>query len=168
MSSGFSHESQSAKSIEWYTPPWVFTEMGVEFDIDVCAPPTGIPWIPARKHFHKGIDGLAQPWYGTVWCNPPYGKETPVWLAKMAAHRDGMALVFARTDCGWFHDHVTTADAILFLKGRIRFVDGAGVTAGGGPGSGSMLVAWGDKCVKALEWMNLMGHGFIHHKGEVL
>lgn len=167
MSGGFSHESQSAKSIEWYTPSWIFSEMGLTFDIDVCAPAGGISWIPAGRHFHKADDGLAQPWVGTVWCNPPYGKETPAWLARMSEHKNGMALVFARTDCGWFHDYVTKGDAILFLKGRIRFVDGLGVTAGGGAGSGSMLVAWGDKCVRALEWMHLMGHGFMHTKAEV-
>lgn len=158
---GFTHESQAAMSVEWYTPEWIFNEIGIEFDIDVCSRQEGIAWIPAKKHFHKENCGLANPWFGTVWCNPPYGKQTPLWLKKMAEHKDGMALVFARTDCGWFHDHVTTAGAILFMKGRVRFVDGLGVSGGSGAGSGSMLVAWGDKCVSALERMERKGFGFI-------
>ena len=32
--------------------------------------------------------------------------------------------MFARTDTKWFHDYCTQADALLFLKGRIQFVDG--------------------------------------------
>ena len=124
--------------------------MGIEFDIDVCAPKDGIPWIPAKKHFHKEMDGLSQQWKGTVWCNPPYGKETQIWLEKMSEHRNGVALVFSRTDCKWFHDYAATADAIMFLKGRIRFVDGDCKTGGAGAGSGSILIAWGKKAVDAI------------------
>ena len=158
---GFSHESQAALSIEWYTPKWIFDEIGIEFDIDVCAPAGGVEWIPSKSHFHQGNCGLQNHWHGTVWCNPPYGKQTPAWLEKMAAHNDGMALVFARTDCAWFHSYVTTAGAILFMKGRVKFVDALGVSGGSGAGSGSMLVAWGNKCVSALEQMERKGFGFI-------
>ena len=147
---GFSHESQKAQSIEWYTPPYIFEKMGIEFDIDVCAPKDGVPWIPAKKHFHKEMDGLSQQWEGTVWCNPPYGKETQVWLRKMSEHRDGVALVFSRTDCKWFHDYAATAEAIMFLKGRVRFVDGDCKTGGSGAGNGSILIAWGKKAVDAI------------------
>ena len=162
---GFTHESQDAKSIEWYTPPWVFDELGLQFDIDVCAPKGGISWIPACRHFHKEDDGLQQPWVGTVWCNPPYGRETTLWLKRMSEHKDGVALVFSRTDCAWFHEYAASADSILFLRGRIRFVDGAGATGGSGAGNGSMLCAWGAKSVAALDWMALMGHGFLCKKG---
>lgn len=143
MSAGFSHESSHNLSKEWYTPKWVFEALGINFDIDVCAPEGGISWIPAKRYFTKQTDGLSQEWVGTVWCNPPYGKDTPVWLNKMHNHRNGVSLVFARTDCAWYHDYVRNADAILFLRGRIKFVDGLGVTGGSGAGSGSMLVAWG-------------------------
>lgn len=92
-----------------------------------------------------------------VFLNPPYGKETPKWLAKMHQHRNGMALLFARTDCAWFHDYVAKADAILFLKGRVKFVDGLGVSKGSGAGSGSMLIAWGSQQVEALKRMEDLG-----------
>jgi hypothetical protein len=78
-------------------------------------------------------------------------------LEKMHKHRNGVALVFARTDCGWFHDSVAKADAILFLRGRVKFVDGLGVTGGSGAGSGSMLIAWGADNVTALESMKDVG-----------
>jgi hypothetical protein len=68
----------------------------------------------------------------------------------MDSHRNGIALLFSRTDCRWFHDYVANADSILFLKGRVKFVDGLGVSKGSGAGSGSMLVAWGTKNAHAL------------------
>jgi phage N-6-adenine-methyltransferase len=154
---GFTHESQKSASVEWYTPPEIFNKLGIEFDIDVCSPKGGLPWIPAKRYFDKEIDGLKQEWSGTVWCNPPYGRETTIWLERMSEHKDGIALVFARTDCKWFHDYVATADAIMFLKGRIKFVDGNGKTGGSGAGNGSMLVAWGEKSVKAISKLD----GFV-------
>ena len=66
--------------------------------------------------------------------------------------------MFARTDCAWFHDSVAKADAVLFLRGRVKFVDGLGVTGGSGAGSGSMLVAWGAENIAALEGMRDIGH----------
>jgi hypothetical protein len=85
--------------------------------------------------------------------------STPrAWLERMHNHRNGVALVFARTDCAWFHESVAKADAILFLRGRVKFVDGLGVTGGSGAGSGSMLVAWGRENVDALLAMRDLGH----------
>lgn len=178
---GFTHDSVDNISVEWYTPKWIFDELGVVFDIDVCAPAVGVfsnetlrnngvnpaeyiggvPWIPAKKHFDIHTDGLISDWQGSAWCNPPYGKFTPKWLEKMHHHRNGIALVFARTDCAWFHDYCAKADAILFIQKRVKFVDGLGVTSGNGAGSGSMLIAWGAENVKALERMQDKGKLWI-------
>ena len=76
--------------------------------------------------------------------------------------------MFARTDCAWFHDSVAKADAILFLRGRVKFVDGLGVTGGSGAGSGSMLVAWGSDNVKALDAMRDIGHLVVNALQERL
>ena len=148
---GLTHESRINKTVDWYTPEWVFDALGVKFDLDPCQPEGGIPWIPADAYFTEKDVGLGKDWFGNVWLNPPYGKQTPLWLFKMHTHRIGIALLFARTDCAWFHDYVAKADAILFLKGRVRFVDGLKATKGTGAGSGSMLIAWGYENVEALK-----------------
>jgi hypothetical protein len=58
---------------ERYTPTWVFDAMDVEFDVDLAAPPGGIPYIPAKAHFSEEDDALAHDWSGLfAWCNPPY------------------------------------------------------------------------------------------------
>lgn len=151
MAKGLVHESAKNISVEWYTPAWVFERIGLRYDMDVASPEEGpLPWIPADDFITPTRDGLATPWQGRVWCNPPYGPETIKWMRKMAEHGHGIALVFARTDTKWFHEHIATADAICFLNGRIRFCDRDG-KEGGSPGCGSMLVAWGEDCVKALE-----------------
>lgn len=154
---GFTHDNVENKTVDWYTPKWIFDELGLQFDLDPAAPKGGVSWIPAKYHYSIEDDGLLQPWNGCVWLNPPYGKNTPDWLAKMHAHRNGVALVFARTDCGWFYDYVVKADAILFLKGRVKFVDGLQKTGGSGAGAGSMLIAWGDEAKEALHRMRNRG-----------
>ena len=155
---GFGHESPVNATVDWYTPPWVFEQLGLQFDLDPCQPASGVPWIPAHVRYTLAGDGLVAPWFGKVWLNPPYGKHTFAWLERMHEHRNGVALVFARTDCAWFHDFVAKADAILFLSGRVKFVDGLGATGGSGAGSGSMLVAWGAESVAALRAMREKGH----------
>lgn len=156
---GFTHDNKDNLSVDWYTPPSVFEALGLEFDLDPCAPKGGVPWIPAKRHFSIEDDGLAQPWQGSVWLNPPYGRFTAEWLAKMSAHAKGVALVFARTDTVWSHQHCRNASGFLFLRGRISFVDGLGVSAGSGAGAGSVLIAWGDAEARALRRMALDGLG---------
>lgn len=146
---GFSHESARNESVEWYTPPEIFNALGIEFDLDPCAAPGGA-FVPAKKFYTAEDDGLSRDWHGTVFCNPPYGKETPVWLRKLQDHGDGIALVFARTDPQWFQQAASTASAICFISGRVRFYQGSVNKRGGSPGAGSCLIAYGEKCAEAL------------------
>lgn len=76
---------------DYYTPKWIFTLLGIEFDIDVASPPEGPLYTPCKRYFTKEDDGLAQPWNGTVWMNPPFSDYTP-WLLKWLAHGDGILL----------------------------------------------------------------------------
>ena len=148
---GFTHDNKNNITEEWYTPPWVFYRLMLEFDLDPCAPSLpAADWIPAKERYTLADNGLLKPWHGLVWLNPPYGNKTRQWLERMHNHREGIALLFSRTDTRWFHDFVIKADAILFYKGRISFIDGQGRTGNGGAGAGSMFVAWGVKSTSAL------------------
>jgi len=66
-------------------------------------------------------------------------------MQKAAMHGNAIALVFARTDVKWFQDLAPTMDAVLFVSGRIRFYQGNIRNQGGTPGTGSMLIAWGEE-----------------------
>jgi hypothetical protein len=127
--------------VEWYTPPEVFEALGISFELDPAAPPGGVPWVPARRWFSRDDDGLRQPWQGRVWLNPPYGREIGPWLGRLAAHGNGIALTFARTDTRWFHTASRSATAVCFIAGRLRFysMDGVGQTAP----AASVLLAYG-------------------------
>jgi len=140
------HLPNEGKTCEWYTPPHVFESIGLGFDLDPCAPSGGVPWIPARETYSLPDDGLTLPWFGRVWVNPPYGKEAGKWVEKLAAHGDGIALVFARTDVKWWHNAVPLASAVCFVRGRLTFVAGAGQSAPGNSGGPSALIAFGDYC----------------------
>ncbi len=49
MAKGFTHESTYNESKEWYTPRYIFEDIGIEFDMDVASPGKDIvPWIPAK------------------------------------------------------------------------------------------------------------------------
>ncbi len=81
------------------------------------------------------------PWHGRVWCNPPYGKQTAIWLERCAQHGNAVALVFARTGTNWFFDTVwNRATAVFFIRGRLRFYHVSGEQAGSA-GAPSVLVA---------------------------
>lgn len=148
---GFGHENTVNESFEWYTPREIFDALGLVFDVDPCSPGEGKSFVPALKHYTIDDDGLTSPWVGTAWVNPPYGPLTKTWIEKLAAHGDGIALVFARTDTKWFHESVApSADLVCFVSSRIKFFKGNLDERGGSPGAGSMLVAYGKKSADAL------------------
>lgn len=142
---------------EWLTPPYIIEALG-PFDLDPCSP-VGRPWDTAAKHYTIEDDGLAQEWDGLVWCNPPYGPDTEVWLARLAAHGNGLALIFARTETKWFQRTVwERADAVLFLDGRLRFhrVDGTEEKKSNA-GAPSCIVGYGELAVARIRACGLAG-----------
>lgn len=146
------HLPNEGKTSEWWTPPSVFDALGLDFDLDPCAPP--LPhaiWIPAVRRLTLADDGLNKSWSGRVWLNPPYGKETGAWVERLADHGWGIALVFSRTDVRWWHQTVPRATAVCFIEGRLTFIAGAGQSAPGNSGGPSALIAYGDDCARALE-----------------
>lgn len=104
---------------EWLTPPDLLRRLGV-FDLDPCSPVVR-PWDTAKKHFTREDNGLIKEWFGRVWVNPPYSK-TAQWMRRLIEHRKGMALVNAKTQTRWFEEGIWNgADAVLFVKGKIKF-----------------------------------------------
>lgn len=154
------HESHAAQTDVWLTPPYILNALG-EFDLDPCAPITR-PWDMARKHFTKADNGLAQPWVGRVWLNPPYGPEAGQWLKRLADHHNGMALIFARTETQAFFEHVWSgSQALLFLRGRVKFHYPDGRQCPNSSGAPSVLVAYGDANASVLRTCGLDGK-YVH------
>lgn len=135
--------SNTTNKAEWLTPPELLRALG-PFDLDPCAPVVR-PWPMARQHYTKLDNGLALPWHGRVWLNPPYGRETFKWLERLAEHKNGLALIFARTETNGFHETIwQKASCIFFFRGRLRFHHISG-EKGGAANAPSCLVAYSRK-----------------------
>lgn len=144
-------DGQGSKQREtrWLTPKSLVLPLG-EFDLDPCGAPG---WDLAKKTYllENGDDGLRDPWFGRVWCNPPYGREAEPFLARMVEHNNGTALIFARTETRSFFKYVWEgATAIMFLKGRVQFLNPDGTSSGGSAGAPSALVAYGKEDARKL------------------
>jgi len=144
------HENSIGQSDDWYTPPEMLAALNEHFDLDPCSPGAG-HWVPASCVYTKQDNGLEQPWRGFVWMNPPFGGRNGhlPWLEKFLAHGNGIALVRAYTSAGWFHDWAVKADAMLFPRGKTKFVRPDG-SIGKAPGSGVVLLAMGERAKAAL------------------
>ena len=135
---------------DWETPPAFITlsqeHSGVRFDLDAAAA-YGNNKAPA---FFDGSseeqDGLLQPWFGTVWVNPPFGRTLADWFRKAAREIQRpeveriLMLVPARVDTRWFHDEVMPhAWMVWLIRGRFTFGHSSAVEGANAPFP-SMLV----------------------------
>jgi len=151
-----SHQSAKMDKDEWLTPPEILNALG-DFDLDPCAPIVR-PWDMAENHYTIHDLGLTRPWFGRVWCNPPYGSQTGIWLQRLADHGNGIALIFARTETEMFFSQIwKRADALLFIEGRLYFHHVDGSRAAANAGAPSVLVAYGMMNVDALANSGIKG-----------
>ena len=146
------HESPIRKSDDWITPQHILQALGAPFDMDPCMSVTQ-PWPTATMGYTIVDNGLEKDWRGEVWLNPPYSNAKP-WIAKLARHNHGIALIFARTETVLWFEHIwPKAAAILFLRGRLYFhrPDGSRAVSPNGSGNAgapSVLVAYGKSAAR--------------------
>lgn len=156
---------------DWLTPPEIVRELG-PFDTDPCASCSQVHEPGTRRNpplasvrYCKCMDGLGREWSGLVWCNPPYGAGIGRWMARLARHGDGIALVFARTDTAWFQEYVLRkAQGVFFVAQRIRFhrPDGTvGKYTGGAP---SCFAAYGHEAEGRLQRLRMKGR-YVNLRG---
>jgi len=123
----------SSANDEWSTPQDFFEELNAvfHFDLDACATPAN---AKCRRYFTKADDALKQTWTGTVWMNPPYGRQIEAFMKKACeSFRDGatvVCLVPVRTDTRWWQparEHgldaavaLPRAAAVLCARSRTR------------------------------------------------
>jgi len=149
------HHSHKAQTTSWITPKYILEALG-DFDLDPCTSDPQ-PWPTAKEMWTT--KGLGKKWFGRVWLNPPYGKETDQWLSRLADHGKGTSLIFARTETKSFFKNVWyKATGILFIKGRLRFARPDGTIGKiGNAGAPSVLISYGKKDAKILENCGIEG-----------
>jgi phage N-6-adenine-methyltransferase len=127
---------------------------GAPFTLDVAAAPHN---AKAPEFYTREEDGLAQPWRGRVWCNPPYS-DCGAWVRKAwTAWNDGrperivMLLPANRVEQAWWQEHVEpfrdrpgSPLRVEFLRGRMRFdrPDWTPGPKGDRPPFGCCLLIW--------------------------
>ena len=118
----------SSKTVEWATPQSFFDELDKEFHftLDPCATHDN---AKCSLYYTADDDGLTKDWAPhTVFMNPPYGRQIKHWIAK--AHQEWkkgatvVCLIPSRTDTSYWHDYITEATDIRFIRGRLKFNDG--------------------------------------------
>ncbi len=80
----------------------------------------------AALNYTIETNGLDKSWEtGLVYCNPPYGRKIGLWTDKAVAEAglgaEIIMLLPARPDTAWWQRMVKSANAVCFVKGRIKF-----------------------------------------------
>ena len=129
----YTHAGNTSTHQAWETPATLLDALASifgRFDLDPAACRKSRSHVRARVNFTHEDDGLTLPWHGVVFLNPPYGRTLGLWVAKVRREvEDGLAwtvvaLLPARPDTTYWHEHVAGRAVVYFLRGRLRFSDG--------------------------------------------
>ena len=89
--------------------------------LDVAAQPGN---AKCERYYTPADDALTQAWEGVCWCNPPYGRDLGLWIAKAYESAQAGATVVCllpvRTDTRWWQTYILSAE-VRFVPGRLTF-----------------------------------------------
>jgi hypothetical protein len=110
------------------TPPYALepirAALGGTIGLDPCTEPdnpTG-----AERFYALPVDGAEQPWdAASIFVNPPYSKAKERWVLRCIEAGEAGArvalLIPAHPDTRIFQKALRSADAVVFVKGRLKF-----------------------------------------------
>lgn len=132
--------AQTTPNDEYYTPPEYLDAVrevfGSGIDLDPASCAFANQTVKAARFFTKDDNGLAQPWKGRVYNNPPYSKiggssQAGFWFQKLldeyraGAVMEEIFLCNVATGAQWFRPLFQAA--LCFVSPRIAFLDAQGV-----------------------------------------
>lgn len=120
---------------EWYTPPTIL-EMAREvlgsIELDPASCLKAQQNVGALNYYTKEHNGLDKPWYGTIWCNPPYSRDLigkfvdkAVSSFERGDFQSCLMLTNSATDTKWF-TKLCHSGVVANSVGRISFIDTEG------------------------------------------
>lgn len=123
--------TKSDTFLEWQTPRGLFDRLDAAcgFKVDAAANEANhlldAYYGPGSQ---LGEDALAVPkWLSPAFCNPPYGEGMEKWLEKFIEQAKlgvtTVAVLPARISTRWWYEKVVPFADIIFLVGRIPFID---------------------------------------------
>jgi phage N-6-adenine-methyltransferase len=157
------HRQELSKKDVWQTPDWLIDgiQQHVTIDLDPCAG-ANTHIGETNYRLEDGDDGLSQPWFGTVFCNPPFTQKTD-WLDKAVTAIDNTELIlFVTPDStdvqSWWHGSIVPhARYVWFSKGRVSYVDPTSDGERESPPFGTAISIFGDPPNTLLHWFDENG-----------
>ncbi len=135
----------SSAQHEWRTPPDLFAALDDEFQFDLDLAASDENHL-CERYYTEARDAFGQPWDGTCYLNPPYGRGQSRWLAyaqlATLTHEAETVVILipARTDTAAWHDYAMHADEIRLIRGRLKFLDGTGALTAPAPFPSALII----------------------------
>jgi hypothetical protein len=134
------------------TPRDLALELG-RFDLDVASNPRSHIQADRAYMLERGEDGLALPWFGSVWCNGPYSDPLP-WCQRLRAHSGPWcALWKLETTTAWWRELMAAGASWAPFRARLTFERPGNV----GSANFCSVLVWRDwtpsDAVKARLWL---------------
>ncbi len=147
------HVTNNSGNNEWYTPKEyieiAYKVMG-SIDCDPASSDVANKIVQAKTFYSEQENGLNQTWNGNVWMNPPYAQPLISLFADKLIQewnsgniKQACVLVNNATETNWFQTMAQRANAIWFIKGRIKYLDNTGTPANT-PLQGQCILYFGD------------------------
>jgi ParB family chromosome partitioning protein len=161
------HVAHNSGEQEWYTPPEYLDaarKVLGGFDLDPASADKAQETVRAVRYHTRADDGLAHPWQGRVWLNPPYAPDlVKQFVGKLVSHfRAGevsaaVVLVNNATETTWFAQCAEAASAACYPTGLVKFIDPDG-NASGAPLQGQAVLYFGSQAEAFVEAFRSFGH----------
>lgn len=133
------HLNRVSGNQEWYTPSDLITQIKVvlgDIDTDPATAAKPQTWIKAKTFYTAETDGLAHPWSGRVFLNPPYARGLMQQFIDKLLLGDNpdmtawITLTHAATETKWAQMILAEADYVCFLNQRVAFRKATGKATG--------------------------------------
>lgn len=111
----------------WTTPQWL-TDLLPYVDLDPCSNVRSTVRANRTYRLDRGEDGLALPWNGMCFINPPYSDVLP-WARKGIEAESIGFLVNADSSTAWWREMTRYCRLMFLFAKRIQFTPPPGVRA---------------------------------------